>query len=271
VESVIDARPLALRLQLREYWEYRALLWHLVVKELKVRYRQTALGLLWALAQPVLPALILGTVFSHALSPAEGHGVPYMLFLLAGLMPWSFLSSAISSASGAFVSNGYILSKVYFPRAILPAASVLAAAAEFAGGCMVLCLWASIAGWPPRLAWLWLPALFACNLLLAFFLSIGIAALNVLYRDTRHALPFILQIWMYATPVLYSPHLVSARWRWIFGINPMTCVVLGFRRAVFGIPFDLRLGINSACVGLLAAVAATAVFLRLQHELAELV
>ena len=271
MESVIDAGPLPLRIQLAEYWESRGLLWHLVVKELKIRYRQTTLGMAWSLAQPLLPALILGTVFSRALTPSKGSGVPYTLFLLAGLVPWSFLSAAVSSASGAFVANGYILTKVYFPRAILPAASVLAACVEFAGGCVVLCGWALISGWHPRLAWLWLPMFFVAEALLAFLISVGIASLNVLYRDTRHALPFLLQIWMYATPVLYSPQFVPQRWRWLFGLNPMTCVVLGFRHVLFAMPLDLRLCAMSACVGIMAAAAGIATFLRLQHQLAELV
>jgi lipopolysaccharide transport system permease protein len=270
VESVIDAGSPALTSQLAEYWDYRGLLWHLVVKELKVRYRQTTLGLVWALAQPLLPALILGTVFARA-NVTRGSGVPYVLFLLAGLAPWSFFSIAVSSGSGAFVSNGYILTKVYFPRAILPAASVVAACFEFAGGCVILCGWAVAAGWPIHLTWLWLPLLFVCTALLAFFISIGIASLNVLYRDTRHALPFVMQIWMYATPVLYSPLLVSEKWRWLFGLNPMTWIVLGFRHVLFGTPFDLRLSIASACAGTVAAIAGVVIFVRLQHRLAELV
>jgi lipopolysaccharide transport system permease protein len=270
MESVIDAQPFAIRSQLAEYWAYRGLLWHLAVKELKVRYHQTTLGLLWALAQPLLPALILGTVFSRSLA-AKSTGVPYSLFLLAGLVPWSFLSSAVSLGSSAFVSNGYLLTKIYFPRAILPASSVVTASAEFAGGCLLLCAWAMAKGWPPHLTWLALPLLCLCTALLAFFLSIGIASLNVLYRDMRHALPFLLQIWMYATPVLYSPLLVPAKWRWLFGLNPMTCIVLGFRHILFGTPFDLRLGLSSALSGAIVSAAGIAVFLRLQHQLAELV
>ena len=271
MEIVIDAGSPPIKTLLAEYWDYRGLLWHLVVKELKIRYRQTTLGLAWALAQPLLPALILGTVFSGALSGPKGSGPPYVLFLLAGLVPWSFLSVAVSTASGAFVSSGYILSKVYFPRAILPAALVITASVEFACGCLILCGWVVAAGWPVHLTWLWLPLLFACTAILAFFVSIGIASLNVLYRDTRHALPFIMQIWMYSTPVIYSPLLVPEKWRWLLGLNPMTCVVLGFRHVLFGSPFDMRLGLTSACAGIVAALAGIITFLRLQHELAELV
>jgi lipopolysaccharide transport system permease protein len=257
--------------QLAEYWEYRGLLWHLVVKELKVRYRQTTLGIVWSLAQPLLPALILGAVFSRSLIGAKGSSVPYALFLLSGLVPWSFLSSAVNSASGAFVSNGYILSKIYFPRAILPAASVVTASVEFVGGCTILIVWVMVAGYAIRLGWMWLPVFFICNALLAFFISIGIASLNVLYRDIRHALPFLLQVWMYATPILYSPLLVPEKWRWLLGLNPMTGIVLGCRSVLFGIPFDIRLGITSACAGGAAAIAGIVIFLRLQHEMAELV
>jgi lipopolysaccharide transport system permease protein len=269
VEIVIDGRALPLKSQLAEYWEYRGLLRHLLVKELKVRYRHTTLGLLWSVAQPLLPALILGSVFARALKPTEGGGVPYALYLLAGLVPWSFFSGAVSMASGAFVSNGYILTKVYFPRAVLPAASVLSAGVEFACGCLILCIWATAAGWAARLSWVWLPVLFAASAVLAFLISIGIASLNVLYRDIRHALPFLLQVWMFATPILYSPLLVPQRWRWLFGLNPMTGIVLGFRYALFDTPFDLRLGAMSACTAMLAAIAGIAIFLRLQNALAE--
>jgi lipopolysaccharide transport system permease protein len=269
LESVIDAKGPALTSQLAEYWEYRGLLWHLVVRELKVRYRRTTLGIVWSIAQPLLPALILGAVFSKTLTGGKGSSVPYALFLLSGLVPWSFLSTAVNAASGAFVSNGYILTKVYFPRAVLPAASVIAACIEFVAGCVILFGWAVAVGYPIRLSWLWLPVFFLFNALLAFLISIGIASLNVLYRDIRHALPFLLQIWMYATPILYSPQLVPEKWRWLLGLNPMTCIVLGFRSVLFGMPFDVRLGVGSACAGALAAIVGIAIFHRLQHELAE--
>jgi lipopolysaccharide transport system permease protein len=270
LEIVIDgAKPLPLKNQLAEYWEYRGLLRHLVVKELKVRYRQTTMGIVWSLAQPLLPALILSVVFSRALMPSEAAHVPYALFLLAGLAPWSFFAGAVTLASGAFVANGYILTKVYFPRAILPAAAVLTSTVEFAGTCLLLCIWAIVAGWPIHLTWLWLPALFAFNAVFAFLIAIGIASLNVLYRDVRHALPFLLQVWMYATPVLYSPALVPERWRWLLGLNPMTGVVLGFRHVLLGTPFDLRLAVPSVCAAALASAAGVAVFLRLQDALAE--
>jgi lipopolysaccharide transport system permease protein len=269
MEIVIDARPLPLKRQLAECWDYRSLLWHLLVKELKVRYRHTTLGLVWSLAQPLLPALILGGVFRRALTPPGAAGVPYSLFLLAGLVPWSFLSGAVSVASGAFVANGYVITRVYFPRAVLPAVSVLTAAVEFAGGCLVLCGWALAAGWPARPGWLWLPVLFVFSALFAFLISIGIASVNVLYRDMRHALPFLLQVWMYATPVLYSPLLVPERWRWLFGLNPMTVVIQGFRHVLFGTPFDAHLAATSACAAMVAAIAGIAVFLRLQDVLVE--
>jgi len=269
LESVIDAKGPPLRSQLAEYWDYRGLLWHLVVKELKVRYRQTTLGIAWSLAQPLLPALILGAVFSHTLAGGKDLSVPYALLLLSGLVPWSFLSSAVNSASGAFVSNGYILTKVYFPRAVLPAASVMAASVEFMGGCAILCAWAMVAGYPIRWSWLGLPGMLIYTALLAFLISIGIASLNVLYRDIRHALPFLLQVWMYATPILYTPQLVPEKWRWLLGLNPMTGIVLGFRSVLFGTPFDARLGATSVCAGVVAGIAGIVIFLRLQHELAE--
>jgi lipopolysaccharide transport system permease protein len=269
LETVISASSPPLRTQFAEYWEYRGLLGHLVAKELKIRYRQTALGLFWALAQPLLPAIILGAVFSRSLSSTKDVGPPYILFLLAGLVPWSFLSVAVTTASNSFISNGYILSKVYFPRAILPASMVAAASIEFACGTAVLCLWTLLSGCPIHLIWLELPILFGCTAILAFFVSIGIASLNVLYRDIRHALPFLMQIWMYSTPIIYSPTLVPARWRWLLGLSPMTCVVLGFRHVLFGTPFDMRLEFTSAVAGIVAAITGILIYQRLQHDLAE--
>ncbi len=269
VESLIDARQPPLKTQFAEYWSYRGLLGHVVIKELKVRYRHTSLGLLWALAQPLLPALVLGAVFSTA-GISRGSDVPYLLFLLAGLVPWSFFSIALSSGSGAFVANGYLLSKVYFPRAILPAAMVSVALLECFCGCAILCAWVAVSGWPVRASWLWLPLLCVADALVAFLLAVGIASLNVVYRDTRHALPFLLQVWMYATPVLYSPMLVSARWRWLFGLNPVTGIVLGFRHALFGTPLDARLALLSATSGVVAMLVGVMIFRWLEPRVAEL-
>lgn len=270
MEIVIDGeRRLSLKSQFAEYWEYRGLLRHLVIKELKVRYRQTAIGIAWSLAQPLLPALILGFVFSGVLTHPEAAGVPYALFLLAGLVPWSFFSSAVTTASGAFVSNGYILTKVYFPRVLLPAALVAIALLEFSGSFLILCGWAVLDGWHIHVSWLWLPLLCVWDALLAFSIAIGIASLNVLYRDVRHALPFLMQVWLFATPILYSPQLVPQRWRWVFGLNPMAGIVLGFRHALFGIPFPAGLALATGGTGILAALGGIAVFLRLQDILAE--
>jgi lipopolysaccharide transport system permease protein len=226
------------------------------------------MSVIWALAQPMLPALMLGYLFSGTLAPQDV-SVPYVLFLLAGLVPWSFLTLAITSGSGAFIGNASILTKVYFPRAVLPAASVLAFTLEFAGGCLVLLVWVIAAGLPIRPGWLALPGLFVATGLLAFMVSLGLGALNVLYRDVRHAVPFLLQVWLYATPVLYAPSLIPQRWHWVLGLNPMTGIVMGFRSALFGFPVDWPIILLSTGAAVATSVAGLVTFSRLDDELAE--
>ncbi len=270
MEIIIDAsRPIPLHSRVAEYRGHGTLLKHLIFKDWNVRYRNAGMGFIWAMAQPMLPALILGFLFSRTLAPQGGAGVPYALFLLAGFVPWGFLSMAVTVGSGAFVNNSSILTKVYFPRGILPFASVLAATPEFAGGCLVVGIWTVGAGLPPQLTWLWTPILFAAAGLLALVVSLGIASLNVLYKDVRHAIPFLLQVWMYSTPVIYSPLLLPEQWRWVLGLNPMTGIVLGFRSAWFGAPLDLNLVMMSAGAALVTAVAGIVTFAKLEKVLAE--
>ena len=254
MEVIIDAnQPRSLWSRAAEYRDHHTLLKHLIVKEWKVRYRNAATSILWALAQPMLPALILGYIFSRSLSPEQGN-VPYFLFLTAGLVPWSYLTLSISTGAGSFVGNSSILTKVYFPRGILPAASVLAMALEFVGGCLVLVILTAAAGFRPWLGWLAIPILCCVTAAVAFFISLGMASLGVLYRDIRHALPFLLQVWMYATPVMWAPELVPERFRWVLGLNPMTEVVLGFRWALFGMPVDPKLMLLSAATAVVVSV-----------------
>ena len=269
LEVIIDAdRPASLRARLAEYRGQSTLLKYLIARNWKLRYRNTAMSVVWALAQPMLPALMLGFLFSSTLAPQQV-SVPYVLFLLAGLVPWSFLTLAVTSGSGAFIVNAGILTKVYFPRAILPAAAVLALAAEFAGGCLVLLTWVIAAGLPIRLEWLALPGLFVATGVLAFAVSLGLGALNVLYRDVRHAVPFLLQVWLYATPVLYDSTLIPERWHWVLALNPMTGVVMGFRSALFGFPLDWPITLISIGSAGLTVLAGIVTFLKLDSALAE--
>jgi len=267
--TLIDAsKRLPVRHRLAEYAEYREVLWHLALRDLKLRYRRTALGMAWAVLQPLLPMLILTRVFARVERP-DAQGIPYSLYVLAALVPWSFFSSSVSTASMAFIGQGGLLTKVYFPRAILPLASVLGCTLDFGVGCLLLTGYALVLGRMPLLSWLILPIPAILNIALAAFISVGIASLSAIYRDVKHVVPFLMQMWLYATPVIYSPGLISEHTRWLLGLNPMTAVVLAFRACLFGAPVDGRIFGMSLLCGAVTAAGAMAVFARLQDFVAE--
>ncbi len=246
----------------------RPLLRHLAWRDFKLRYRQTALGFLWAVIQPLLPMVIFSAIFARVLRP-EIPGIPYSLFVLSGIVPWSFFSSSISTASGSFVNNFALLNKVYFPRGILPAAAVAGCAFDLLLGCLLLLADALVSGITPRWSWLGLAPAMVFLVLLSSFISLGLASLSAMIRDVKHAIPFLIQVAMYATPVIYSAALVPAKWRWAFGLNPMTSVVLLFRACLFGDPLPPSLFVFSLLSAAAAAIAAIVVFERLERNLAE--
>ncbi len=193
-------------LRLREVWAYRELLYFFVWRDVKIRYKQTAIGVLWVILQPVLNTLV----------------------------PWTYFSYSLSSTTNVVVENQRLITKVYFPRLILPISSVLSGLVDFAIGFVVLSIFCFAYGILPTFAALWLPGL----LLLALFTALGVglwlSALNALYRDVRYVISFVVQFWMFASPVAYPSSLVPARWRWLYGLNPMAGVIDGFRWAITG-------------------------------------
>src|SRR5947207_759328 len=220
-------------LRLREVWAYRELLYFFAWRDVKIRYKQTAIGVLWVVLQPVLNMLVF-TLFFGRLAKLPSDGLPYPVFYFAALVPWTYFSYALQMTTSVVVDSQAIITKVYFPRLILPISAALSGLVDFAIGFVVLAIFTLAYGIRPTLAALWLPAL----LVLAFFTALGVglwlSALNALYRDVRYVIPFLIQFWMYASPVAYPSSLVPVKWRWLYGLNPMAGVIDGFRWAITG-------------------------------------
>jgi len=220
-------------LRLREVWAYRELLYFFVWRDVKIRYKQTVIGILWVVIQPFLTMLIF-TLFFGRLAKLAPQGVPAPVFYFSALVPWTYFAYALQMTTNVVVDNQRLITKVYFPRLILPISAALSGLVDFAIGFVVLGIFTLAYGIRPTLAALWLPVL----LILAVFTALGVglwmSALNALYRDVRYVIPFVIQFWMFASPVAYPSTLVPQRWRWLYGLNPMAGVIDGFRWAITG-------------------------------------
>jgi lipopolysaccharide transport system permease protein len=220
-------------LDLRELWRFRELVYFLALRDVKVRYKQTALGVAWVILQPLLAMGIFSIVFGQiARLPSEG--VPYPLFVFAGLVPWFYFANATSGASGSVVGNTQLISKVYFPRLVIPVAAVLANLVDLAIGLTLELALLTYFGvhFTPRLVLV--PALVLLVVLTALGISVWLSALDVQYRDVRYAVPFLIQVWLFATPIVYPASEVPERWRAFVALNPMAGVIEGFRWALLG-------------------------------------
>lgn len=219
--------------RLRELWASRELLLFLAWRDVAVRYKQTALGVSWAILQPVLAAAVMTLVFG-VLARVPSGPVPYPVFAFCGYLPWQLFAAAFNGAANSLVSNERIMTKVYFPRLILPIAAALAALVDFLFALPVLVVLMAWYGLSPTFAIVLLPLLALLALIVALAAGIPLAALNIRYRDVRHALPFLTQIWMFATPIVYPASLIPSRWRPWLGLNPVAGVVEGFRWSLIG-------------------------------------
>jgi len=220
-------------LRFGEVWAYRELLYFFVWRDVKIRYKQTAIGVLWVVLQPVLNMLVF-TLFFGRLAKLPTDGLPTPVFYFAALVPWAYFSSALQLTTNVVVDNQRLITKVYFPRLILPVSTVLSGLVDFAIGFAVLAIFTLAYGIKPTLATLWLPMLLLLAVLTALGVGLWLSALNALYRDVRYVIPFVIQFWMFASPVAYPASLVPSRWRWLYGLNPMTGVIEGFRWALTG-------------------------------------
>jgi lipopolysaccharide transport system permease protein len=264
-------------LKLRDVWEYRELLYFLVWRDVKVRYKQTALGAAWAILQPTLTMIVFTLLFGR-LGRMSSDGLPYPIFAYAGLLPWTFFAQGLSHASDSLVGSANLIRKVYFPRLVIPASSVLAGVVDFAIAFVVLIVLMAFYGLWPSTPVLFLPLLLA----IAFGTSLGVgmwlSALNVEYRDVRYVVPFFVQLWLFVTPVIYPASKVAAKLAehglppWIYGLNPMAGVVEGFRWALLGRgpgPWDMIL--TSSGVTLVLIVSGAFYFRRMEKSFADVV
>lgn len=222
-----------LDLRLAETWSYRELLYFFVWRDIKVRYKQTVVGAAWVVFQPLLSMGVF-TLFFGRLAKLPSDGLPYPLFYFAALAPWSYFSTALSSATNVVVDNQRIITRVYFPRLILPLSSVVSGLLDFAIAFMVLVVMVVGYGLRPGSQVLWLPLLLLLALATALAMGLWLSALNALYRDVRYVVPFLMQFWLLASPVAYPSSLVPVRWHWLYGLNPMAGVIEGFRWALTG-------------------------------------
>jgi lipopolysaccharide transport system permease protein len=238
-------------LKLRELWEYRELLYFLVWRDIKVRYKQTALGASWAIIQPFFTMIVFSLFFGH-LGKIPSDGIPYPIFSFAALVPWTFFANGLGQSSNSLVGSSNLITKVYFPRLTIPLASVLSGVVDFALAFIVLLAMMVYYGLMPTLNVLWLPLFLLLALITSLGVGLWLSALNVEYRDVRYVVPFITQFWLLATPIAYPSSLLHEPWRTIYGLNPMVGVVEGFRWALLG---------TSAAPGPIIAVSSAAALL----------
>jgi len=254
----------------RELWAYRELLWVLTARDVKVRYKQTVLGAAWAIIRPFTTMVIFSVVFGQ-LAKMPSDGFPYPVFVYAGLLPWTFFAGAIGTSGQSLVGSAHLVSKVYFPRLIIPLSSVGAGLVDLlvsTGILLLMMLWYGV-GWSPNL--LAAPLLLLAVVFTALGVGTLLSALTVAYRDFTHLTPFMVQIWMYATPVIFPVSLVPERWQWLLYLNPMTGLVEGFRSAFLGKPFDLTgLGISFAIAVALFAIG-VAYFEKVERRFADII
>ena len=250
----------AVSFTLNEVWQARELLYFLVWRDVKVRYKQTVLGIGWSVLQPFL-AMVVFTIFFGRLAKMPSDGVPYPLFSLAALVPWTYFAAAALNGSTSLVGNQHLLAKVYFPRVLVPLAAVLMPAVDLAVSftmLLVLMAWYHVM---PTAAVLLLPLYVALGVSTAFAVTLWTSGLSVRYRDARYVLPFIIQIWLFVTPVAYPASLVPERWRLLYALNPMASVVEGFRSALLGTAGPGSM-VVVAVVVVAAAVASGATYFR---------
>lgn len=241
IDGVVDPMPV-LRITppsrwwvvpVTELWRARELAYFFVWRDVKIRYKQTAIGAAWAILQPLL-AMLVFTLFFGKLAHIPSEGLPYQVFVYAGLLPWMYFAASLQNATNTIVENQRVITKVYFPRLILPLSAVLSGLVDFGISFLIFVAMMVYYRIEPTIQILWLPAFLLLAVLTAFGVGLWLSALNAIYRDVRYVLPFLVQLWLFASPVIYPPTLMSAKWRWLFGLNPMAGVIEGFRWSLAG-------------------------------------
>ncbi|MGA9995457.1 MAG: ABC transporter permease [Pyrinomonadaceae bacterium] len=259
-------------LRLGDLWANRELLYFLTWRDVKVRYKQTALGVAWAIIQPLF-TMIIFTLFFGKLAGIEAQtgGIPYPIFAYAGLLPWTFFSNALSSSGNSLVGSANLITKVYFPRMIIPGAAVAAGLVDFAVAFLILIALMFYYGVALSLNILMLFPLVLLTALLALGMGMWLSALNVKYRDVRFALPFLIQLWMFVSPVIYPSTFLPAKYRGLLMLNPLTGIIEGFRSCLFGRAFDWTALAISTLIALVLLVYSSYSFRRMEKSFADIV
>jgi len=221
-------------LRLKDLWEYRDLLYFLTWREIKVRYKQTAIGATWAIIQPLFTMLVFSLFFGR-LAKMPSDGIPYPLFSLAALVPWTFFANGVSLSSNSLVANANLITKVYFPRMAVPISAVLSGLVDFVISFLLLLGMMFWYGTTPTANLVWLPVFLLLTVATSLGVGLWLSALNVEYRDVRYVIPFLTQLWMFATPIAYPSSLLHDPWRTAYGLNPMVGAIEGFRWALLGV------------------------------------
>jgi lipopolysaccharide transport system permease protein len=270
---VIEPTPGWKALNLRELWQFRELLWFLAMRDIKVRYKQTVLGVAWAVLQPLL-TMVVFTIFFGRLGGFDQKtgGIPYPVFSLCALVPWQLFAYALTQSSSSVVAEQRLLTKVYFPRLIIPLAPTLSGLVDFAISFGLLLVLMAFYGVWPTLAVLLLPIFVVFALLAALAVALWLSALNAIYRDVRYTIPFLTQFWLFATPIAYPSTIVPADWQWLYGLNPMVGVIEGFRWCLLDLPEPPWTAMAaSAVVVVLLLVGGLYYFRRMEKTFADVV
>ena len=266
----IEARKSWAPLNLQGVWERRELLFFLMWRDIKVRYKQTLLGAAWAVIQPLV-TMIIFTYFFGKLAKLPTDGVPYPIFFYTGLLLWTFFSNGVNSGANSLIGNSNLITKVYFPRLIIPSSAVVAGLLDFAIASVLLIGLLVYYGFPVTWGYLMLLPLVGLTTLLALGVGIWFSALNVKYRDVRYALPFLMQIWMFVSPIIYPSSLVPEEWRWAIWLNPVTGIIEAFRASLFGRPFHWEALSYAGGFSLAMLAYAAYTFRRMERNFAELI
>ena len=273
LRPITEIRPSAglLDIDLGAVWRYRELMYYLVWREVKIRYKQAALGVAWAVLQPLFTVLIFTAIFGiFARFPSEG--LPYSVFALAAVLPWTYFAEALRRSATGLVTDAELVKKIYFPRLIIPLAGAASPLVDFAFGLLVLLALMAWHGIAPGWSFLALPLWSAAAAALALAVGLWLAPINVRYRDVMHTLPFVTQVWMFATPIVYPLSMIPEKWRALYSLNPMVGIIEGFRWSLLGTgrPDLAAVGISLAVITL-ALLGGILYFRRMERSFADVI
>jgi lipopolysaccharide transport system permease protein len=267
---VIEARKSGVNFNLRDWWVYRELLYFLIWRDVKIRYKQTLLGAAWAIIQPLLTMLIFTLIFARV-AKIGSNGIPYPVFAFAALLPWTFFANAITTSGNSIVGNAHLITKVYFPRRIIPVAAVCAGLVDLAVAFPMLVALMFYYHTGLTVNMLILPLLVLLTTLLAIAVGTWLSAINVKYRDVKFTIPFLVQIWMYLSPVAYPSSVVPPKWRLLYSMNPFVGLLDAYRAALFGRAFDWRGIAISSVLTLVFLLFAFNQFRKMEKRFADIV